>query len=316
MILVTGGSGFIGQHFVHRIANDFEVLVLDKSPLPESMEKFQISYTQVDLASIESFPSFRNINQIVHFAAETHNDSALSRPSDFIESNIIGTFNLIQWATEHEIPLHHVSTDEVFGDTEIDSDEKFTELTPYKPSSPYSASKASSDMLVRAWVRSFGLRATISNTSNNYGKFQSIEKLIPRTAHLAMNGIAPKIYGEGKNIRDWIHVDDHVEGILAVLEKGKVGETYLLGAECQRSNLEVVKYILDHFGLDENFIDFVEDRPGHDRRYAIDASKAQKDLGWEPSRKVIEEHLPEVLDYYKQNRVSIEKVRNRGLSSI
>lgn len=316
MILVTGGCGFIGQHFVERISKNERVLVLDKAPMAKSLENENVEFIQDDLAKLNEIELPSSISQIVHFAAETHNDSSLTRPADFINSNIMGTFNLIQLATKNDIRFHHVSTDEVFGDTDIDSKEQFSELTAYNPSSPYSASKASSDMLVRAWVRSFGLRATISNTSNNYGRFQSVEKLIPRTAHLALNEVKPKVYGDGKNIRDWIHVEDHVDGILAILERGKVGETYLLGANCERSNLEIVRFIIQHFGLDENFIDFVEDRPGHDRRYAIDASKAQKELGWKPSRGVIENQLPEVLEYYAENRVAIEQVSNRGLSSI
>lgn len=314
--LVTGAAGFIGRHFWENAKKTRNLILVDRNPeLDILVKEFNIENVVLDLGTQSLAALNTKVDEIVHFAAETHNDSSLRRPRDFIDSNILATFNLIQWALENDIRYHHVSTDEVYGDTDFDSLDKFSELSLYNPSSPYSATKAGSDMLVRAWVRSFGLRATISNTSNNYGKFQSVEKLIPRTAHLAMNGVKPKVYGSGRNVRDWIHVDDHVKGIMSILKHGEIGETYNLGADCTRSNLEIVQMILKHFGLDQDFIEFVEDRPGHDRRYAIDSTKARNELGWEPKKSVIEEHLLEILDYYAANPQSIEKVRNSGLSS-
>ena len=240
----------------------------------------------------------RDCDLVVHFAAESHNDNSLRDPRPFIQTNINGTFELIQAATKYDKRFHHISTDEVFGDLPLESKNKFEESTPYAPSSPYSASKASSDHLVRAWVRSFGLRATITNCSNNFGPYQHEEKLIPRTALLVADGQRPKVYGNGNNVRDWIHVDDHTDGVWAVLEKGELGETYLLGASNERTNLQVVEAILEILGKPTDFIDFVEDRVGHDLRYAIDSRKAQSDLDWKPRLDSFEAQLPEVVDHY------------------
>jgi dTDP-glucose 4,6-dehydratase len=240
----------------------------------------------------------RDCDLVVHFAAESHNDNSLRDPRPFIQTNINGTFELIQAATKYDKRFHHISTDEVFGDLPLDSKNKFEESTPYAPSSPYSASKASSDHLVRAWVRSFGLRATITNCSNNFGPYQHEEKLIPRTALLVADGQRPKVYGNGNNVRDWIHVNDHTDGVWAVLEKGELGETYLLGASNERTNLQVVEAILEILGKPTDFIDFVEDRVGHDLRYAIDSRKAQSDLDWKPRLDSFEAQLPEVVDHY------------------
>ena len=240
----------------------------------------------------------RDCDLVVHFAAESHNDNSLREPRPFIQTNINGTFELIQAATKYDKRFHHISTDEVFGDLPLDSKNKFEESTPYAPSSPYSASKASSDHLVRAWVRSFGLRATITNCSNNFGPYQHEEKLIPRTALLVADGQRPKVYGNGNNVRDWIHVNDHTDGVWAVLEKGELGETYLLGASNERTNLQVVEAILEILGKPTDFIDFVEDRVGHDLRYAIDSRKAQSDLDWKPRLDSFEAQLPEVVDHY------------------
>lgn len=315
-MLVTGAAGFIGRHFYEKVKTTHSVVLLDKKWNPEiaSLSKKDSNFV-VDLAIGVPSQIPNDLDCIVHFAAETHNDSSLERPKDFLDSNIMGTYNLIQWATKNDIRYHHVSTDEVYGDTDFDSTEKFSELSPYNPSSPYSATKAGSDMLVRAWSRSFGLRATISNTSNNYGKYQGVEKLIPRTAYLALNGIRPKIYGLGQNIRDWIHVDDHVDGILAILDRGLIGQTYNLGSSCTRTNLQIVEMILNHYRLGKDFLEFVSDRPGHDRRYAIDSSKAMAELNWYPKKPKIEEHLPEILDFYIANPQRTAHVENSGLSS-
>jgi dTDP-glucose 4,6-dehydratase len=249
-----------------------------------------------DAVVVDSLVSKADV--VVHFAAESHNDNSLKSPRPFIDTNVIGTFELIQAAVKHGVRFHHVSTDEVFGDLALEGTDKFTRDTPYNPSSPYSASKAASDHLVRAWTRSFGLKATISNCSNNFGPYQHEEKLIPRMIGLIASGSKPELYGNGANIRDWIHVDDHNDGVWAVIEKGVVGQTYLLGADNQRSNLEVVKALLGIMGKPEDFIAFIVDRPGHDLRYAIDASDTESELGWKPKHGNFEEKLAETVSFY------------------
>lgn len=260
-ILVTGAAGFIGSNFVRRtlgLRADVSVIALDAltyagrlSNLAGLAESFVGRYEFVhgdirDAALVDSLIS--HVDAVVHFAAESHNDNSLKDARPFIETNVMGTFELIQAAVKHDVRFHHVSTDEVFGDLPLEGGERFSRSTPYRPSSPYSASKASSDHLVRAWVRSFGLRATISNCSNNYGPYQHEEKLIPRTILLAASGVKPKVYGAGVNVRDWIHVDDHNDGVWAVLDRGVIGETYLLGADGERSNLQVVRGVLGVLG--------------------------------------------------------------------
>jgi dTDP-glucose 4,6-dehydratase len=236
---------------------------------------------------------------IVHFAAESHNDNSLKNPLIFVETNVVGTANLLSAALQNDLRFHHISTDEVYGDLPLGSPDKFTELTPYNPSSPYSASKAASDMLVRAWVRSFGLKATITNCSNNYGPNQHSEKLIPNTILHILAGKKPPVYGNGGNVRDWIHVDDHTDGVWAAMERGAIGETYLLGASNERSNLEVVRQILAELDKDSDWFEFVDDRPGHDLRYAIDSTKAQTELGWIPVATNFEKNIREIVELYK-----------------
>jgi dTDP-glucose 4,6-dehydratase len=237
----------------------------------------------------------------------------------FLETNTVGTFKLIQACVKHDVRFHHVSTDEVYGDLELDDPKRFTPTTAYNPSSPYSATKAASDLLVKSWVRSFGLKATISNCSNNYGPNQHEEKLIPRAILLAASGVKPKVYGDGANVRDWIHVDDHNDGVWAVIDKGRIGETYLLGADGERTNLQVVSSILRELDLPEDFIEFVPDRAGHDLRYAIDASKAREELGWKPKYESFEEGLKPVVAHYaemaKSGKFEILKISNSGLST-
>ena len=313
-VLVTGGAGFIGSNFVHRTLEtrpDVEIFVLDTLTYAGRMENLagaleRIKFVQgniLDMALVDRLVAESDL--VVHFAAESHNDNSLANPLPFLETNVIGTFNLIQACVKHDVRFHHISTDEVFGDLPLDGLEKFTPDTPYNPSSPYSSTKASSDLLVRAWVRSFGLRATISNCSNNYGPRQHEEKFIPRTILLAASGIKPKVYGDGLNVRDWIHVDDHNDGVWAVIEKGQIGDTYLLGANGERTNLQVVKTILKELGLPEDFIEFVKDRPGHDLRYAIDASNTIAEVGWRPRYSSFEMGLLPVVEHYKR------QVRNK-----
>jgi dTDP-glucose 4,6-dehydratase len=308
-LLVTGGAGFIGSNFVRRTLetrSDIEITVLDAltyagrlSNLAGLEGRYEFVQGNIcDAAVVDSLVSKADV--VIHFAAESHNDNSLKSPRPFIETNVIGTFELIQSCVKHEVRFHHVSTDEVFGDLALEGTDKFTRDTPYNPSSPYSASKASSDHLVRAWTRSFGLKATISNCSNNFGPYQHEEKLIPRMIGLIVSGAKPELYGNGANVRDWIHVDDHNDGVWAVIEKGVIGQTYLLGADNQRSNLEVVRALLGMMGKPEDFVSFIEDRPGHDLRYAIDASETESELGWKPRHGNFEEKLAETVSFYTE----------------
>lgn len=309
-ILVTGGAGFIGSNFVRYLLADSDntVTVLDKltyagnlaslDGLPES----RFSFVRGDIADADLVESvLPRHDAVVHFAAESHNDNSLADPSPFVNTNLVGTFTLLEAARRRDIRFHHISTDEVYGDLELDDPGRFTETTPYHPSSPYSATKAGSDLLVRAWVRSFGLRATISNCSNNYGPYQHVEKFIPRQITNVLRGIRPKLYGAGRNVRDWIHVDDHSSAVLAVLDRGRIGETYLIGADGERSNREVVEMVLAAFGLPTNAFDLVDDRPGHDMRYAIDSTKLRNELGWRPRFSNFADGLAATVDWYRNN---------------
>jgi len=238
---------------------------------------------------------------LVHFAAESHNDNSLNDPAPFLQTNLIGTYTLLEAARRTGVRLHHISTDEVYGDLELDDPERFTEETAYAPSSPYSSTKAGSDLLVRAWVRSFGIRATISNCSNNYGPYQHVEKFIPRQITNLIDGIRPRLYGEGLNVRDWIHVDDHNRAVLAIIEKGVAGETYLIGADGEKNNKDVVASILTMMGREQDDYDHVADRPGHDLRYAIDSSKLRRELGWTPEYTDFESGLEQTIRWYRDN---------------
>ncbi len=310
-LLVTGGAGFIGANFVsHVVAHtSAEVTVLDKltyaaspeslSALPEDRVRLVVGDV-ADEKTVE--PLVAESDAVVHFAAESHNDNSLDDPTPFVHTNLMGTFVLLEAVRRHDVRLHHVSTDEVFGDLELDDPKRFTEDTPYRPSSPYSATKAGSDHLVRAWVRSFGVRATISNCSNNYGPWQHVEKFIPRQITEVLEGRRPRLYGEGRNVRDWIHTADHSSAVLAVLERGRTGETYLIGADGERSNLEVVQMILRLMGHDENDFERVTDRAGHDLRYAIESGKLRAELGWRPRFEDLEQGLADTIAWYTAHR--------------
>jgi dTDP-glucose 4,6-dehydratase len=307
-VLVTGGAGFIGSNFVNKSLRDrpdLEITVLDALTYAGKLSnldpvKEQINFIQGDIRDTNLVSKVvAGQDLIVHFAAESHNDNSLKNPILFVETNVVGTANLVVAAVKKDVRFHHISTDEVYGDLPLGSTEKFTEETPYNPSSPYSASKAASDMLVRAWVRSFGLSATITNCSNNYGPNQHSEKLIPNTISHVLAGKKPPVYGNGKNVRDWIHVDDHTDGVWAAIERGAIGETYLLGANNERSNLEVVSRILVELGKEQDWFEFVEDRPGHDLRYAIDSTRAQTELGWIPFATDFEANIREIVELYK-----------------
>jgi dTDP-glucose 4,6-dehydratase len=309
-LLVTGGAGFIGSNFVHHvIANtDSHVTVLDSLTYAgnlaslEGIPEDRLTFVKGDITDAalldELFPT---VDAVVHFAAESHNDNSLDDPRPFLDTNIVGTYTILEAARRHGTRLHHISTDEVYGDLELDDPAKFTENTPYNPSSPYSSTKAGSDLLVRAWVRSFGVQATISNCSNNYGPFQHVEKFIPRQITNVLRGERPKLYGAGENVRDWIHADDHSSAVLTILEKGTIGETYLIGADGEKNNKEVVELILTTLGQPADAYDHVVDRPGHDLRYAIDSTRLRTELGWEPRYVDFEAGLAATIEWYRDN---------------
>jgi dTDP-glucose 4,6-dehydratase len=313
-LLVTGGAGFIGANFVHHVLarTDARVTVLDSltyagsaaslAGLPEDRMRLVVGDI-ADAALVEELVGALTGegDAIVHFAAESHNDNSLSDPSPFLRTNLVGTFTLLEAARRHGTRLHHISTDEVYGDLELDDPQRFTERTPYNPSSPYSATKAGSDLLVRAWVRSFGVRATLSNCSNNYGPCQHVEKFIPRQITNLIDGVRPRRYGTGENVRDWIHAEDHSSAVLTILEKGRIGETYLIGADGERSNLEVVLLLLQLMGREADDFDHVTDRAGHDLRYAIDSTKLREELGWRPAFRDFEAGLAATVRWYREN---------------
>lgn len=244
---------------------------------------------------------FSHADAVVHFAAESHNDNSIADPAPFLRTNVMGTYTLLEAARKYNVRFHHVSTDEVYGDLALDDPQRFTEDTPYRPSSPYSSTKASSDMLVRAWHRTYGVRATISNCSNNYGPYQHVEKFIPRQITNILCGTKPKLYGDGLNVRDWIHAEDHSSAVWAVLSRGRIGETYLIGADGERSNLDVLRAILEVMDKPMDGFEWVPDRPGHDRRYAIDSSKLRNELGWEPEHTDFLRGLLDTVAWYADN---------------
>ena len=314
-LLVTGGAGFIGSNFVHHLVEhtDVHVTVLDKLTYAASREALEglpadrVELVVGDVCDVELVDRLvggltGDQDAVVHYAAESHNDNSLHAPGPFVQTNIVGTFTILEAVRQHGVRLHHVSTDEVYGDLELGVPERFTESTPYRPSSPYSASKASADHLVRAWVRSFGVRATLSNCSNNYGPWQHVEKFIPRQITNLLDGGRVKLYGSGDNVRDWIHADDHSSAVWTILERGEIGETYLIGADGERSNLEVVRLVLELMGHAPDDFDHVTDRPGHDLRYAIDSTRLRTELGWEPAYAGFEEGLARTIDWYAEHR--------------
>ena len=309
-VLITGGAGFIGSNFVGHVLRhtDLSVTVLDKLTYASSRASLEnlpanrFSLVVGDIVDPELVDSLVGAHDaVVHFAAESHNDNSLNNARPFIDTNLIGTYTLLEAVRKHEKRFHHISTDEVYGDLELDGIERFTESTPYNPSSPYSATKAGSDLLVMAWVRSFGVAATISNCSNNYGPYQHVEKFIPRQITNLIDGIRPRLYGEGLNVRDWIHVEDHSSAVLTILDKGAVGETYLIGADGERNNKDVVTLVLAAFGRPSHDFDLVRDRAGHDLRYAIDSSKLRKELDWAPQFADFETGLADTVRWYQDN---------------
>jgi len=309
-LLVTGGAGFIGSNFVHQTVREHpevHVTVLDALTYAgdeRSLDPVEgtVVLAKGDIADPDVVDSLvKDVDAVVHFAAESHNDNSLHDPWPFIRTNVIGTYQLLEAVRRHGVRFHHVSTDEVYGDLELDDPAKFTPDTPYNPSSPYSSTKASSDLLVRAWVRSFGVQATISNCSNNYGPYQHVEKFIPRQITNVIDGVRPKLYGTGQNVRDWIHVEDHNAAVWTILEKGRIGETYLIGANGEKDNKTVVETILELMGRPADAYDLVSDRPGHDMRYAIDAAKLRDELGWEPRYTTFRDGLAATVDWYRDH---------------
>ncbi len=308
-LIVTGGAGFIGSNFVHWVVRnqpDVHVTVLDALTYAGNLanlegipaERLTFVHGNIcDAALVDRL--FSQADACVHFAAESHNDNSIADPSPFLKTNVEGTYTLLQAARKYDVRFHHISTDEVYGDLALDDPARFTEATPYKPSSPYSSTKAASDLLVRAWHRTYGVRTTISNCSNNYGPYQHVEKFIPRQITNILCGIRPKLYGDGLNVRDWIYTEDHSSAVWTILTRGRIGETYLIGADGERNNLEVLRSVLRQLGRSEDDFDWVKDRPGHDRRYAIDSAKLRSELGWKPKHTDFAQGLAETVAWYQ-----------------
>lgn len=309
-MLVTGGAGFIGSNFVRYTLQhhaELDLTVVDKltyagstTNLTDVLDRVRLVEADIaDPAAIDPLVAAADV--VVHFAAESHNDNSLADPRPFLDTNVIGTYTILEAVRRHGVRLHHVSTDEVFGDLELDDPARFTETTPYAPSSPYSATKASADLLVRAWGRSFGIAATISNCSNNYGPYQHVEKFIPRQITNIIDGVKPKLYGAGRNVRDWIHVDDHNAAVHRIIEAGRPGETYLIGADGEMDNRSVIELLLSIMGKPADWYEHVTDRPGHDLRYAIDATRLREELGWVPRYTSFGEGLAATVGWYRGN---------------
>jgi len=310
-ILVTGGAGFIGSNFIHYWLKNYaedEIINLDLltyagnlDNLKEVEDNDNYTFIKGDITDAVLVNDLvQGVDLIIHFAAESHVDRSIANSADFIKTNVDGTRVLLEAARQNgNIRFHHVSTDEVFGELEM-NDEKFSEDTPYDPRSPYSASKAASDHLVRAYYHTHKLPITISNCSNNYGPYQYPEKLIPLFITNLIEGKKVPVYGEGKNIRDWIHVDDHNKGVDMIIRKGRIGETYCLGGDSEKTNIDITKNILSLMDKGEEMIEYVADRLGHDLRYAIDFSKAKNELGWEPEIN-FEEGLKKTVEWYRNN---------------
>ncbi|MBQ1282664.1 MAG: dTDP-glucose 4,6-dehydratase [Bifidobacteriaceae bacterium] len=318
-IIVTGGAGFIGSNFVHYVVDNFpqtHVTVLDALTYAGNLDNLKgipedrMDFVHGNICDAELLDKLvPGHDAIVHYAAESHNDNSIADPEPFLKTNVEGTYRLLEAVRKYGIRYHHVSTDEVYGDLALDDPAKFTEETPYHPSSPYSSTKASSDLLVRAWTRTFGVRATISNCSNNYGPYQHVEKFIPRQITNILTGVRPKLYGDGLNVRDWIHTEDHSSGVWTILTKGRIGETYLIGANGEKNNIDVLRLILKHMNQSEDAFDHVKDRPGHDRRYAIDSTKLQTELKWVPTHTDFESGLDETIKWYADNPQWWEKTK-------
>lgn len=320
-LLVTGGAGFIGSNFIrYWLARHQDDSIVN-------LDALTYAGNEESLADVKNDPRYRfvrgdirdaalvedlvaGVDIIIHFAAESHVDRSIADSSAFLGTNVLGTGVLLEAARRHVTRFHHISTDEVFGSLEA-NDPAFCESTPYSPRSPYSASKAASDHLVRAYFHTYGLPVTISNCSNNYGPYQFPEKLIPFFVTNLMENKKVTLYGDGGNIRDWIHVEDHNRGVEAIIEKGKIGETYCLGGGNEKTNLEITRIILAEMGQGDEMVERVTDRLGHDRRYAIDYSKAEKELGWQPQIS-FEEGMKRTILWYQENKGWWERLKDKG----
>lgn len=320
-ILVTGGAGFIGSNYVYyRLQNhpEDEIVVLDKltyagnlDNLASLMNEKRFRFVEGDIVDklfLEDLFEKEKFDAVINFAAETHVDRSITGPSIFVMTNIVGTHNLLEASRNAGVKrFHQVSTDEVYGDLGGGSTNLFTESTPLAPSSPYSASKASSDLLVRSYFETYQMPVTISRCSNNYGPYQFPEKIIPYFMKLIGENRPVPVYGDGLHVRDWLYVLDHCSALDLIMEKGKSGEVYNIGGNEEKTNLELTKILLKAFGKDEDFISYVDDRLGHDRRYAIDSSKMKNEFGWEPSVS-FEDGIALTIDWYKNNKAWAEKL--------
>ncbi|MEE1820837.1 dTDP-glucose 4,6-dehydratase [Streptomyces sp. BE20] len=308
-LLVTGGAGFIGANFVrytHAHRPEYRIRVLDALTYAGNKENLagldDVDLVVGDICDHDLVDRLIADSDVVaHFAAESHVDNSLHDPAPFVRTNVHGTFTLLEAVRRHGKRLHHISTDEVFGDLPVDSTDLFTEDSPHNPSSPYSATKSGSDMLVRAWARSYGVQATISNCANNYGPYQHPEKFIPRQVTNLLTGTRPRLYGDGTNVREWTHVDDHNAAVYTIIDHGTPGETYLIGSADERSNREIVELILELLGHDTEAYDLVPDRPGHDLRYANDSAKLRA-LGWQPHYSDFRQGLADTIAWYQANQ--------------
>jgi dTDP-glucose 4,6-dehydratase len=308
--LVTGGAGFIGSNFVRHVLEhtDSSVTVLDKLTHAGNLESLEglpenrFTFVLGDICDASLVHELvRGHDLVVHFAAEVHDDNSPRDPSALITANLVGTFTLLEAVRRYEVRYHHISTDEVYGCLKLDDPDRFTEMAAYDPSTPYSATKAGSDHLVRAWVRSFGVEGTLSNCSINYGPYDHIENFIPRQITDVLEGVRPKLYGTGLNARDWIHVDDHSSAVLLISTEGKIGETYLIGADGERSNKQVVETILELMGQPREAYDHVNDHMAHDERCVIDSTKLRMELGWRPVFSDFEVGLAATITWYQAN---------------
>lgn len=319
-ILITGGAGFIGSCFVRYMLNkhqDYKIINLDALTYAGNIENLSdvkdnpnYSFVKGNICDKNLIVELtKDVDAIINFAAETHVDNSISNPNIFIETNVVGTLNLLEAAKNNKVERYlQVSTDEVYGS--LGKDGYFTERTPISPNSPYSASKASADMLVRAYNKTYNVPTLITRCSNNYGPYQYPEKLIPLFISKLLKGEKIPLYGDGQNVRDWLYVYDHASAIDTVLHKGKTGEVYNVGGHNEKANIEITKLILENMGKDESMIEYVKDRPGHDRRYAIDNSKITNELGWKPS-KTFEEGIKDTINWYLENQDWIKSIENK-----
>ena len=323
-ILVTGGAGFMGSDFVRTFVRKYpknQVVVLDKltyagnlGNLKEIKERKNFEFIKGDIGDASLVNKLmKGVEVVFHFAAETHVDRSILDPQVFIKTNVLGTHVLLESALKNKIKrFHHVSTDEVFGSLPLNTKEKFTPFSPYKPNSPYAASKAAADHLVRSYSVTYGLPIVITNSSNNFGPYQHLEKFIALSITNAIENKNIPVYGDGFYIRDWLFVEDHTSAILTILEKGKVGETYLISADNEYTNIDIAKKILRILKKDKSLIEFVKDRPGHDRRYALDGSKIKK-LGWK-QKNSFDKSLEATVQWYKENRNWWKKLKRKSFT--